>query len=431
MIIKCEKERNFQFSVLPPLYLPFYNRWGRNAYYKYEPFSYDPFNIKCSSTSGSPVVLSCNGFFGFLNEAGGEFSYDGKGTLTVKCRAGQELYYNESCNPYDVWLKYNKIVLRDFEKNSTQSFWSGLEYCTWVDQKRFATQQGKANMQACLNEQFVYDYMRRVDQMGLPKGKLTIDDGWDVLCADNGRRIYGNWQINREKFPHMEQLVKDMTNNGFQPGLWFAPFTFTTDCELAKKYPDLVGDMWNKNSENGMNWTFIKPSPVLEAYYTDIFSRYISMGFRKLKLDISYGKKSDMKELLKMMYRIIKKIDPTFEVEAHVPDIFVSRYCDTVRINDVSFDDEGEWRGVTMEHYKVCRYSASDKILNLDHLGTNTPIPREEDFMEHTKMLLCLKGGYPCVSLLPDLFGQKATDAFVGEIREWYTNHLRAHMAER
>ena len=88
MIVKCDKECEFNFSVLPPLYLPFYNRWGKNAYYKYEAFSLDPFNIKCGSTSGSPVVLTGSGFYGFLNEAGGEFSYDGKGTFTVKCKAG-------------------------------------------------------------------------------------------------------------------------------------------------------------------------------------------------------------------------------------------------------------------------------------------------------------------------------------------------------
>ena len=41
MIVKCDKECEFNFSVLPPLYLPFYNRWGKNAYYKYEAFSLD------------------------------------------------------------------------------------------------------------------------------------------------------------------------------------------------------------------------------------------------------------------------------------------------------------------------------------------------------------------------------------------------------
>ena len=146
------------------------------------------------------------------------------------------------------------------------------------------------------------------------------------------------------------------------------------------------------------------------------------MGFKKLKLDISYGNKLKMKKLLQMMYEIIKKLDPTVEVEAHVPDIFVSRYCDTVRINDVVIDAEGKWRGVTMEHYKVCRYSSPDKILNLDHLGTNTPTPSEDEYIEHSKMILRLKGGYPCVSLLPDYYSKSATEMFVGEIKEWCEN---------
>ena len=419
MIKVCDKATEMQFSVFPPLYLPFYNRWGANAYYRYDAFSLDPFNITCSSTSGSPVLLTPYGFFGFLNEAGGTFSYDGKGTLTVSCPAGQRLYYNESCNPYEEWLAYNAIILAEREKSEPQAFWGELEYCTWVDQKRFAVEAGKSDMQACLNEEYVYNYMRRIDRLGLPHGKLTIDDGWDVMQDGSRGRVYGDWQINRVKFPHMERLVRDMICEGFVPGLWFAPFTLTPNSGIAKKHPELVGEVWQKRSELGIDWTFIKPSPALEDYYTDIFSRYIGMGFKKLKLDMSYGKKGDMKALLKMIYGIVKKIDPTVEVEAHIPDIFVSRYCDTVRINDVVFDDEGKWRGVTMEHYKVCRYSASDKILNLDHLGTNTPIPREADFLEHTEMLLGLSGGYPSVSLLPDLYGGATADRFVAAVREW------------
>ena len=82
MIKACDKATEFQFSVMPPLYLPFYNRWGANAYYRYDAFSLDPFHIVCSSTSGSPVLLTPYGFFGFLTEAGGRFTYDGKVTLT-------------------------------------------------------------------------------------------------------------------------------------------------------------------------------------------------------------------------------------------------------------------------------------------------------------------------------------------------------------
>ncbi|MBQ8508733.1 MAG: alpha-galactosidase [Clostridia bacterium] len=428
MILHFDRDETLTFEVLPPLYLPFYNKWSANAYTTYEPFDLDPFNHRAVSTSGSPVVLAGEKFFGFLNERGGRFTYDGSYTLSIFCPAGQALYVDEHCNPYDAWRAYSETVLADETLNKpvpAQPFWSGLEFCTWVDQKNKAVRAGSRDMWSQLNEQYVYDYMKRVEKLGLPKGKLTIDDGWDIRYAPDGRMCYGNWQINREKFPHMEQLVKDMTEEGFIPGLWFAPFTFTPNCELAKKYPHLIGDTFSENAEGEAvrQLMFIHPDPVLEAYYTDIFTTYIGMGFRKFKLDMSYGTKREMKELLAMMYRVIKSINPAVEVEAHIPDIFVSRYCDTVRINDVSL--EHPWRAVTTEHYRVCRNSSPDRILNLDHLGTNTPDPDENGFMAHSKMLLKLDGGYPCVSLLPDIFSQKSADTYVGLVREWVDKHSK------
>ena len=89
IIKKFDTETKLTFEVMPPLYLPFYNRWGQNAYYTYDPFDYDPLNIRAVSTSGSPVILVGNKFFGFMNETGGRFAYDGKYTLTVTCPAGQ------------------------------------------------------------------------------------------------------------------------------------------------------------------------------------------------------------------------------------------------------------------------------------------------------------------------------------------------------
>ena len=67
-------------------FLYFYNQGNVNVYYKYEKFDFDPFNIKASSTSGSPVVLTQGGFFGFLNDMGGRFSHDGKGKLIMTIR---------------------------------------------------------------------------------------------------------------------------------------------------------------------------------------------------------------------------------------------------------------------------------------------------------------------------------------------------------
>lgn len=394
-----------------------------NAYYKYEAFDLNPFTVDASSTSGSPVLIAGGSFFGFMNEKGGRFAYDGIGTLTVTCFAGQSLYYKEDCNPYSEWQTYNKLVSEQFPEQKKEDFWSKIEYCTWVEQKKEAILQGQKEMQASLNEQFVYDYMKRVNKLGLPKGKLTIDDGWYVRRDLTGRITYGNWEIDRTKFPHMEKLVKDMKEEGFEPGLWFAPFTFTPNCELAKKYPHLIGKIYSQENELNYTWVYIKPDEILETYYKQIFTYYVEMGFRKFKLDIAYGNKTEMKQLLAMIYRIIKDLDPTIEVECHIPDIFVSRFCDTVRMNDVNFDPEGMWRETAFEHYKVCRYSSMDKILNLDHLGTNTPLPNAEDYLEHTKIVLSMKGGYPCVSLLPDLFGKQIADTYIGSVREWHENN--------
>lgn len=426
MIYSAEKETVLTFSALPPFYLPFFNRWGANAYYKYEPFSLDPFTLPAISTSGSPVVLAGGKFFGFLKDTDGVFSYDGKHTLSVTVPAGQSLYYDESCDPFAAWQEYNRIVLSDREKPEPQPFWSGLEYCTWVDQKNLAARRGEPDVHKPLTESYVYDYMKRVDRMKLPHGKLTIDDGWDIRDTPGCPHCYGNWEIDREKFPRMERLVRDMTAEGFYPGLWFAPFTVTPNSRFGSAHPELIGGPFPAGGaelEESQRLMYLLPSPVLERYYTDLYETYISMGFRKFKLDMSYGPKQDMKALLRMMYGIIKKIDPSVEVEAHIPDIFVSRYADTVRINDVSFDDAGLWRGVTMEHYRVCRYSAGGKILNLDHIGTNTPEPAEKDFFAHAELLLSLEGGYPCVSLLPDVFGEKAAQRFSEMINDWAARH--------
>ena len=105
MIVKCEKETVFNFKVLLPMFLPFYNQGNVNVYYKYEAFDLDPLNLKAASTSGSPVVVTPNAFFGFLTENGGRFAHDGRGNLTVTCPAGQSLYYCEGCDPYAEWGK--------------------------------------------------------------------------------------------------------------------------------------------------------------------------------------------------------------------------------------------------------------------------------------------------------------------------------------
>lgn len=106
-----------------------------------------------------------------------------------------------------------------------------------------------------------------------------------------------------------------------------------------------------------------------------------------------------------------------------MPDVFASRYADTVRINDVAFDSEGAWRYVTAGHYVVCRNSSPNKILNLDHVGTNNPLMSGENFLEHFEILKEYSkesGGYVTVSYLPDMFSKEIQKKFVDGICELY-----------
>lgn len=419
-----EQDTTLSFFVTPPLYRPYFNAWGQNVYYTYDPFCEDPFNIDASSTSGSPVILCADKFFGFVNQTGGSFSYDGAFCLTVTCPAGQGLWVGEGCDAYGEWRLYSEELLRMMPKEQERGdFWGGLEYCTWVDQKRRAYDVGCKSVHKVLDAEYVYEYMRRVDKMNYPRGKLTIDDGWDLRhIPGEDRPCYGNWTVDTEKFPDLPQLVKDMKSEGFIPGLWFAPFTVTENCELAKKHPHLVGKYFPGDSElpTSRALRFLRPDDeeVLENYYREVFSRYAEMGFMKFKMDMSYGNKMEMQELARIMRKVIKSFGGEIEIEGHIADIFTSRYFDTVRINDVNFGIK-DWRGVTAEHYKVCAFSSHNKILNFDHIGTNSICPTEENYLEHAKMICRMKGGYPCVSLLPDHFGEHAIATLRDELEYW------------
>lgn len=419
-----KEETSLTFCVMPPIYRPYFNAWGQNVYSTYEPFSEDPFCIDASSTSGSPVVLCGDKFFGFINQSGGSFSYDGAFRLTVTCPAGQGLWVNESCDPYAEWRLYNEEILKSLPpSDGACDFWGELEYCTWVDQKRRAHDIGCPSVHKVLDAEYVYEYMRRVDKMNYPRGKLTIDDGWDMRrTPSQSRPCYGNWRVDTEKFPDLPRLVKDMKSDGFIPGLWFAPFTVTENCELAQKHPHLVGKFFPGDSElpTSRALRFLRPDDeeVLEDYYRSIFEPYVEMGFMKFKMDMSYGNKNEMQELARIMRKVIKSLGRSIEIEGHIADIFTSRYFDTVRINDVNFSIK-DWRGVSAEHYKVCALSSHDRILNFDHIGTNSICPTEENYLSHATMICRMRGGYPCVSLLPDLFGESAVEALRKELAYW------------
>jgi hypothetical protein len=410
-------ESSVSIPVEGPLYLPFYNIWLQNVYTVSAPFELDPFQIRAQSTSGSPVILGKSAFVGFMNESGGRYVYDGAGRLDVLLEPGQELYVETGCDPWEAWSRYNAQLLGVGEAQPKPAFWSDLEYCTWVEQKKIGFSQGLGYTGA-LDHKFVEEYVRRIDRLGLPRGKFTIDDGWAIDVDSSGRKLFGDWEIDRAKFPKLEQTVRFLTEEGFTPGLWFAAGFITPNSQLAKQHPDWVGENFQGPSEipKPSERYFLTPCKEVRQHYIGLFAPFVQMGVKKFKLDMYYENKQIMKELLQLSYEAIKQLDPEAEVEIHVPDIFVSRFGDTIRTNDVLIKPEFDWRGTTEEHYRVCRFSSPDKIINLDHIGSNNQDVPEELFMEHWSMQKEYEG-YPVISLLPDHFSAAACSRFVEELK--------------
>jgi len=100
-------------------------------------------------------------------------------------------------------------------------------------------------------------------------------------------------------------------------------------------------------------------------------------------------------------------IDKNIEMEFHVPDIFFTKYADTVRTNDIWLNDKYNWKGRVKTHYEICYKSAPGRGINLDHIGGNdTNAITEKKFLEHLEGYEGKKG-YPLVSVLPHHYGKK------------------------
>jgi len=387
--------RKLSFKVLKPLFLPFFS----NNYIQEEAFDLNLSELEAGTTSGSPIITdNGNLFLGFRYELGGHFVFDGEQTLTVEIPEGQELMSMKK-HPR-AWLDYARIVLgKEVCKEDKQDFWQDIEYCTWMEQRR----ANNENPWEVLNHKFVLNYVDSLVELDLPKGKLTIDHGW---CESYGEGGFGDWDVNPGKFPNFEKTIEYIKRKGFVPSLWLSPVLIAPDSKLAKRKPVVLGRKLTSYYEG--KFYQAKACREMEAHYQKIFTHYIDMGIRKFKLDGMGFLKNEMKELLKLIYEVIKGIDATVEIESHIPDIHISRYCDVIRSHDIYLGNADALK-LTKLHWSVCRMSSPHKLLNNDFIGGCRIDITEKDYIEQMKMFLG-GGGYPMVSMLPHYFSREAVE---------------------
>ncbi|TYA89231.1 alpha-galactosidase [Seonamhaeicola marinus] len=424
------------FRVTAPLFCPYHSipgghpGGGGSHYYRKEAFTHNPFTIRASGMSGSPVIVDANGkFFGFMSTFGYEnstFNFNGTDTLTIQIPNGQDVFVDESGNGDTAWKIYNtKIMgrlgiepLKDYPK-----FWSDVEYCTWVEQKYQRTHQiSHFNL---LTHEFVKKYIDAIIDLGYPKGKLTLDHGWGQFPSGHVDSGFGSWVPDPKKFPDFKNTMEMIQEKGFTPGLWIGFPKIHKDSLIAKKSPNLLGQ-WEARGEKiaSKGVRYLNPAADIYNYASEVIGRFNDMGVKKFKIDMSYNTKSDMLHIHKELYRAAKNINPELEMEFHVSDIFFAKYADVIRTNDVWLRDNVDWEGRVKTHYKVASQSCPGRGINLDHIGGNdTKVITEQKFLKHLNMYKN-KIGYPLVSVLPNHFGEKCTRA-TGDYLWQYANGPR------
>lgn len=401
------------FTVQTPLFCPYYNIWGRVEYWRDAAFRENPFTVYASSTSGSPVIIDARGrFFGFMDAErieGSEFAFDGQQGLTVTVPEGQRLFVGEEDCGDDCWRTYNRVVMHELSYPDPADYplhWKALEYCTWVEQK-FQRAEG-ASPFTVLGDTFIRSYIDKVNELGYPRGKLTIDHGWTT-----GHHTYGDWEIHPERFPDFAGTIAMIRDAGFTPGLWMAPVWVHPESNIARRHPDWIGPtIAPSNPDSPVQkdaWHYFKPLPEVRDHLQTVFRRFYDMGVRKFKLDMTYYRKDYMLQLHRLFYQAFKEIDPDIEVEIHQGDIFFARYGDAIRTNDVLCNAGYRWRELAQAHFEVCTKSAPHKVINLDHIGGNDEQVAEPDFLEHLSLYEG-RPGYPVVSLLPHHVGDRAVE---------------------
>lgn len=142
-----------------------------------------------------------------------------------------------------------------------------------------------------VSEQDVLSNLRFLEQhkRDLPVGLVQIDDGYQ---AD-----IGDWTTTNEKFPRgMGPLARDISEAGFAPGIWLAPFLAGERSRLFQEHPDwmitgegdgpaLAASNWNQRNY-GLDCSHPDVQRWLETVFREVTEDW---GYRYLKIDFLYG----------------------------------------------------------------------------------------------------------------------------------------------
>ena len=172
---------------------------------------------------------------------------------------------------FETLLTYRRFMLKQgFQMAKAPDSAHGAIWCAWGYGRHFKPQQ-------------VYDTLPTVKRMGFTW--VTLDDGW--------QNNYGDWQLDRDKFPHgdadMRAMVDRIHREGFKAQLWWSPLSAVPESKLLRDEPELA--LENRDgSRRKISWWnsyYLCPanSRVVEYHKELVRKILVDWGFDGLKLD--------------------------------------------------------------------------------------------------------------------------------------------------
>jgi len=112
--------------------------------------------------------------------------------------------------------------------------------------------------------------------------RIVIDDGW--------QEAWGIWDAN-EKFPSgMDGIAQNLKSQGFEVGIWLAPFMVKADTDLAINHPDWFIEGYQYSIIGGEpNVILDVTNPEAAAHLKATISKIVGWGYDFLKIDFLFG----------------------------------------------------------------------------------------------------------------------------------------------
>ncbi|MBR6376215.1 MAG: alpha-galactosidase, partial [Oscillospiraceae bacterium] len=116
---------------------------------------------------------------------------------------------------------------------------------------------------------------------------FQIDDGYEPFVGD--------WlTVNAEKFPNgLEPIIRKILDDGYQAGIWLAPFVAEKDSALYLDHPDWFQYKDGERIYTGVNWSghyALDPyNPQVRDYIRKSIEHFKAMGVTLFKLDFLYA----------------------------------------------------------------------------------------------------------------------------------------------